>query len=89
MAQSIPSMPIPPPPPRPKAFVEYLSSCFGKAANAPQWGLKMGYKCPTPGQHQNILLYLQFIFHFQAAKTIFMGNLNLIKTHEAPYANRP
>ena len=85
MAQSIPSVPIPPPPP--PAFVQDLSTCFGKAANAPQWRLKMGYKCAIPGQHQNCIF--EFIFHFQVANTIFMGNLNLIKTHEAPYANRP
>ena len=31
MAQSIPSVPIPP------AFLGHLSFCFGKAANAPRW----------------------------------------------------
>ena len=50
MAQSIPSVPILPP-----AFVGHLSFCFGKAANAPWWGFKIGCKCPTPGQHQNFI----------------------------------
>ena len=36
----------------PRAFVGYLSFCFGKAANAARSGLKLGYKCPTPRQHQ-------------------------------------
>ena len=51
MAQSIPSVPILPP----AVFVGHLSFCFGKASNAPQWGFKIGYKCPTPGQHQKFI----------------------------------
>ena len=42
MAQSIPSVPtLPPPPPG------HFSFCFGKAANAPRWGLKVRCKCLT------------------------------------------
>ena len=39
MAQSIPSVPIPPP-----AFVGYLSFCFENAANAPRWRLAVHTK---------------------------------------------
>ena len=42
MAQSIPSMHIPL-----RTFVRHLSFCFGKAANAPRRGLKIGCKWPT------------------------------------------
>ena len=49
-------LPPPTPLPCPQEFIRYLSLCFGKAANAPRWGLKIGCKCPTPGQHQNFIL---------------------------------
>ena len=45
MAQSVPSVNIAPPPTTPGACL----FCFGKAANARQWGLKIGYQCPTSG----------------------------------------
>ena len=41
MAQSIPSVPTPHPSPP-----GHLSFCFGQAANAPRWGLKVRCKCP-------------------------------------------
>ena len=86
MAQSIPSMPIPPPPP-PQGICRVFVILFWKSCKCPTMGVKNGVQMPHPGKTPK--LYFQFIFHFQAANTIFMGNLNLIKTYEAPYANRP
>ena len=58
MAQSIPSVPIPPCISR--AFVIlFWKSCkcptvgLGVHTKTPRWGFKIGCKCPTPGQHQN------------------------------------
>ena len=37
-----------PPSPHPQAFIRYLSLCFGKAANAPRWGLKIAVQNNVP-----------------------------------------
>ena len=91
MAQPIPSMPIPLPLGICLAFVIlFWKSCKcptvgpGIHTKIPRWGLKLGYKCPTPGQFQNcISSKLQIPYYLWEICN------NLIKTHEVPYANRP
>ena len=61
---------------------------FWKICKYPTMGLKMGYKCPTPGQHQNCISSLFSISKLQIPYLWEICN-NLIKRHEAPYANHP
>ena len=89
MAESIPSVSIPPPRGGGGAFVGHLSFCFGKAANAPRSGqmfiekptvgLKNRVQIPNPGTTPKL--------HFPAANTIFVGNLEYPdQTHAMPIA---
>ena len=48
-------------PPPPRTFVQYLSSCFGKSANTPQWGLKWGTNAP-PRDNTKIVFPVYFPF---------------------------
>ena len=55
----------------------------GTHTKTPRWGLKIGCNCPTLGQHQNCFFpvnKLQILYSWDICN-------NLIKTHEAPYAN--
>ena len=75
MAESIPSVSIPPPPGG--AFVAHLSFCFGKAANAP-WLGQMFIEKPTAGLKNRVQIHDPGTtpkLHFPAANTIFVGNL--------------
>ena len=79
MAESIPSVSIPPPRGGGGggAFVGHLSFCFGKAANAPQSGW-MFIEKPTVGLKNRVQIpdpWTTPKLHFPAANTIFVGNL--------------
>ena len=66
MAQSIPSVHIPP-----RAFVGHLSFCFGKAANAPRRGLKIGCKWPT---RENTKIAFSSKYHIYRKSVIIRSN---------------
>ena len=67
-----------------EAFVGRLSFCFGKAANFSTVGLKNRVQMP----HPKTTLKLRFPVNKLQIPNLWVIPNNLIKTLEAPYANR-
>ena len=69
-----------------EAFVGRLSFCFGKAANFSTVGLKNRVQMRHPGPRTT--LKLRFPVNKLQIPNLWVIPNNLIKTLEAPYANR-